>query len=521
MGMFDDLVPDTPPAKTGGRFDDLIPDTAPVEADIDDSMFQALTPSEPEATAASVARQLVQGSSLPIAGATIGSPFGPLGTVLGATALPLADAIGQAYNFAADQAGFPEYKLRGSTSQYIKGLLTDAGIFEPPRNQPERIASVVGEATGLAGGQIKGGQKLAEMSGPVIQRIGRALSEAPKTQLAVAPTSAAAGQFTAEETGDPLLGLGASILTGLTVAGLPKGNFRNVNSETLKNQANAAYKAADEAGVVVKAESVDNIQASMRSRIDAEGYDADLHPGLSVVLKRLGGNENPLTLSEIDRFRRVLLNVVRNKDPNNFDQQRIAGEALQVLDDGISRLARSDLVSGNAQGIRSLTKARDLWKRKSKTEVIEDVLDRARLQAENYSQSGMENALRQQFKTLAQNKRKMRQFSERERQLIRKAASGGPLINTMRFIGKFAPRGVVSFGVGAGTGAATMGPAGAIAVPTIGMVGQQVATQMRKSRANDALRAAAGDRIPSRGATVAPATLRSILSNPDYGLLSP
>jgi len=91
----------------------------------------------------------------------------------------------------------------------------------------------------------------------------------------------------------------------------------------------------------------------------------------------------------------------------------------------------------------------------------------------------------------------------------------------MRFIGKFAPRGVVSFGVGAGTGAATMGPAGAIAVPTVGMVGQQVATQMRKGRANDALRAAAGARIPSRGATVAPATLRSILSNPDYGLLSP
>lgn len=520
MGMFDDLIPDTPRAKTGGRFDDLIPDAAPVEADIDDSMFQALTPSEPPATLSGVGRQFAQGASLPLAGATLLSPLGPYGTLVGATALPLADAVAQAYNFGVEKLGLPEYKI-GSTSQYIKGLLTDAGIFKPPQNQPERIAEVVGEASSLAGGTIKGGQKLAEVGSPFAQRIGRALSEAPKTQMAVAPTSAAAGQFTAEETGDPLLGLGASILTGLTVAGLPKGNLRNVNSETLKNQANAAYKAADEAGVVVKAESVNNIQASMRSRIEAQGFDADLHPGLNVVLKRLGGNENPLTLSEIDRFRRVLLNVVRNKDPNNFDQQRIAGEALQVLDDGIAGLTRSDLVSGNAQGIRSLTKARDLWKRKSKTEVIEDVLESARLQAGNYSQSGMENALRQQFKTLAQNKRKMRQFSERERQLIRKAASGGPLINTMRFIGKFAPRGVVSLSLGAGTGAATMGTPGAIAVPAVGMMGQQVATQLRKGRAKNALRAAAGQNVPSRGSTVAPATLRSILSNPDYGLLTP
>ena len=71
----------------------------------------------------------------------------------------------------------------------------------------------------------------------------------------------------------------------------------------------------------------------------------------------------------------------------------------------------------------------------------------------------------------------MRLFTRDEQAAIRRVAQGGPLENSARFLGKFAPTGVVSGVLTGGAGAMIGGPRGA-ALPLAGIGGRYAATRM-------------------------------------------
>jgi len=125
-----------------------------------------------------------------------------------------------------------------------------------------------------------------------------------------------------------------------------------------------------------------------------------------------------------------------------------------------------------------------LWSQASKSDAIETLIDRAKISASNFSGSGMENALRTEFRALAKDPAKMRLFAPDEREAIRKVAMGGPVDNVMRFIGKFAPTSLVSGALSSGTGVLFGGPIGAVALPAAGFAARQGATAMTKRNAD-------------------------------------
>jgi hypothetical protein len=178
------------------------------------------------------------------------------------------------------------------------------------------------------------------------------------------------------------------------------------------------------------------------------------------------------------------------------------------LDEFVESPPQGAVISGRGpEGAEALRQARDFYSRMRKSDVIEDLIKDAELSAPNFSGSGLENALRTQFRNLAKNDRKMRLFTQEERAAIEAVAKGSGMANALRFIGRFAPTGVVSTGIGGGAGAGVGaffgGPVGAgigaAVVPAVGMTGRLGATALTRSAASRAGDIARGGR---QGATM-------------------
>lgn len=255
-------------------------------------------------------------------------------------------------------------------------------------------------------------------------------------------------------------------------------------TEELKTMAQAAYKRADDAGLVVAAPSLKRMAVGATVAAKRAGIDPDLHPKATAVLRRLveqGDAAQPMTLREMDTLRQVVKDAAASPDPG---ERRIAQILIGRLDEYMDKLKPSDVVSGDAKAaVNSVREARSLWSRLRKAEVIDEIFEKAQnAVGANYTSAGLETALRQKFRALADNQKKMRMFTKEEQGAIRRVVRGGPVENIVRLIGKMAPRGVISGGFNIGVGA-TMGPVAGIASTVVGEVARRKASTMTQKNA--------------------------------------
>jgi hypothetical protein len=189
--------------------------------------------------------------------------------------------------------------------------------------------------------------------------------------------------------------------------------------------------------------------------------------------------------------------------------------------------SESDLINQGPQAtIDALSHAREMWSRASQASLIQQQIDKAGIKASaNYSQSGMENALRQQFKSLALNDRAMSRLSPEVQQAVKDVVSGSPVGNVLRAVGKYAPHGPVSTAAGLGVGAMLGGPMGAaeggmasLAVPMAGEAARRGATAITQAAAQRALDTAALGQAPTITSAFRAPTLAAQLP---YGLPAP
>jgi hypothetical protein len=147
------------------------------------------------------------------------------------------------------------------------------------------------------------------------------------------------------------------------------------------------------------------------------GIDKTLHPEASAALNRMVTTAQagqPLSLQELDTLRQVVKDAAASPKPA---ERRIAQILVGRLDDYMEKLTTKDVLAGDAKAaVNAVLEARGLWSRMRKGEIIDDLVDRARnATGANYTQAGMETALRQQFRSLANNKPLMRTFLKRSR----------------------------------------------------------------------------------------------------------
>lgn len=267
-------------------------------------------------------------------------------------------------------------------------------------------------------------------------------------------------------------------------AGLERvsGRDKPPSIDELKAAKDAAYAKAKEAGVVVTRNALNRLKTDLVNDLKEEGFSRGLHPKTAAALQEILATKGQLSLSQIETLRRY---GNAAKGAIERDDARLGARIVDKIDDFEQTLAEQDVVAGSADAGTAFKEARALNTRYSKASQIEDLFERAKIKAgANYTQSGLENALRQEFKSLALDKKKIRRFTPEEQEAIKRVAMGAPLENAVRQLGKLAPQGALGgwFGIGATLAA---GPAGA-AIPIAGGIGRYAATRMTIRNAEQA-----------------------------------
>ena len=283
--------------------------------------------------------------------------------------------------------------------------------------------------------------------------------------------------------------------------------------EQLDDAAKALYQRVDSAGIAIQPRAVQRLTSVLPQRLSNLGFDPVLHPKSARVVQVLeervaaamqptNGAHTVLSLGEVENMRRVIRQAISaSSGPDSKADRQMANRILDQFDTWMTGLQPKDMLAAGPngisgrEGIQIIQEARSLWTKKSKGDVLADLVERAQLDDD------FEKGLRREFRTLSRNKERMRQFTNGEKEQIRNVATGGPMGWLMRAVGSLAPgaspAGVVKGTIGSGAGFAVGGPAGAAAVPAVAYGAKKLgdaATRRALTKADTMVRA--GGSVP-------------------------
>jgi hypothetical protein len=450
-----------------------------------------------------------------LAGAQIGSYGGGLGAVLGATAVPAADAVNALLNVLASP--FTDKRLIPA-SQAIQNLMTRSGVPAAPETQTptERVVGGGLEAmTGVARtipALIKASTTAAS---PVTRGVTEQLAVAPKTQAIVTPTAVMTGQTVTEATGNPLYGAATTLATGAAGSVKRPQKQEALSTQALDRIATDRYDQLQRSGVQLKTDEFVNAMDDIAKGLRQEGYTPKAFPKVAGAIEELTSTAQPKDWTELQALRKMIRSGQKSIEP---EERRMASILLDDYDNYLMTVPKESIASGDMKNAGQLwSEARTAYSKMKKAEVFEDMLNEAKLDKSKFTQSGEENSLAKQLRQLAKNDKKMRLFTKTEQDAIEQAAKGGNVQNMLKFFGRFAPTGVVPVGLSVGTTAL----APMIGIPlTIGAAGSRgLATNMRRGSVEDLTNMMRTGGVPqtigSPFRAVTPTTARGLLSIED------
>lgn len=181
---------------------------------------------------------------------------------------------------------------------------------------------------------------------------------------------------------------------------------------------------------------------------------------------------------------RMKMNDIMRKSAGT-SKAAAAGQAKEGLDNLLEGIGQNDVVAGDpTQALRALQDANAHYAVMKRAEMYEQAIEKAQRQAQTSGVGGnFENALRQQFKSLRNNKRAMMNAPDDEKAIIDQIIAGTPIQNIARLVGRFSPRGhTLAAMAELGTALAGEGPQ-ALATAIAGHIGKTMAETMSARRA--------------------------------------
>ena len=391
----------------------------------------------------SMGEEFVRGGQLAVRGLTpvatgagIGFALGgPVGAGFGTLALPLAEIGTQAANLVLPK----DYQIPSPVSG-VENLLTRIG-FPVPETTGERVIQAAGGVLPSTAFQTAASQIASQTATTDLgRRIATEMARAPGRQLTASVPATAAGQYTAEATGSPVAGMLASMATGAPFAAgtRPSGPSR----EALAAQSTAAYEAAKKSGIAFNPTRFSQNMGRIAADLRQEGYTPTGYPKIEAAFKELTDVGMPKDFTELQALRKIIQGAQGSVDK---EERRLASILKDRFDNYIVNADKADIVgTGNKTGVAAWNQARNTYSRMMKADVFDEMLANAQLDQSKFTQSGAENSMAQQLRTLAKNKNKMRLFTAAEQEEIRAAAKGSSTQNLLKFFGRFAPTGPVS-----------------------------------------------------------------------------
>lgn len=255
---------------------------------------------------------------------------------------------------------------------------------------------------------------------------------------------------------------------------------QTMDAEGLKQAAQAAYNRADDAGVVYSPQAINRVTNDLKGQFADFGYHPELQSGAKVALGELDRiGQGNVTLKGLDTARKVAGNAYQ---PMNKSNNTLTAKVSGAIDDLVQNPQAGDVVMGDAgKASAAITEARDLYGRSAKLERVKRLLDKAGLNAGSAGSGGnVENATRQQLKTLLTNPKNTRGMTADEIAATKRAVLGTPTQNALRLAGKLSPQGngLMLFLGGAG---AVANPAVALPAMAGGFLAKKGAERMTQS----------------------------------------
>lgn len=378
-------------------------------------------------------------------------------------------------------SGGPQLPTTAEIQSAVEDNVT--GKFYEPQTTAGKYAGTVGEfvpglLTGGTEGLVQGGVKALGK---------RALLDV----VAPAVGSEAAGQLTEGSVAEPYARVLGAVLGGgagkvgeiLTSPKTPAVTFDTIGAKAaaaeskagdIKTLAQDAYKAADDAGVVIGPAGMKTTFDAMKSKVLTDTglpavnkVFADKFPNIKANIAVLDDvAKGPTSLMGLDKLRQTLRSIPATASDA---EQRYATMMVKGLDDYVGNLTPADVLTSKGatkEATDALVQARKLYRDSSvlqdKTKIIGDVMEKAQdAKGANFTDTDMNTAVRQQFRGLREKMRKNDDikdlFSGDEQQLIEDIVRGTASENRMRYWSKFVPEKLLNTGLVGSVGASYLG----------------------------------------------------------------
>lgn len=378
-------------------------------------------------------------------------------------------------------------------SQQIKDWMGQGNmVFDPSQDPSKQFVRRVGQSVGAAAVPIGTGASAARLGQQMLIGGGGGVGAATAQQ--VFPNNKLA-EFAGE-----LVGGGAS--AGALLGAMKRNATREIEAAVptvpqLKEQASELYRQAEQRGVTASPQQTQQLRDTIYQTLRDEGQigplgrisDADTNTTKAFnLIDQYAGR--PMRPVEMDTVRGVISDGRKSMDPSD---QRLAGILTEQFDDWTRPLAPE------------FDRARDVSSRYLQAQDLEKARNLAEASASQFSASGMENALRTQYRGLDRaDIRGTSYFNPDVTEAIQRVSRGTPGSNLARNIGRFAPTGPVSLAASMGVpgiaGSYIAGPVGGALGATLGLVGtagRAIGTNMTRRAADVAeLTARNGGRLP-------------------------
>jgi hypothetical protein len=394
---------------------------------------------------------------------------------------------------ALTSAGLPEpaSTLERAVNAGVQGMTSTAGLAKAAPNVPALAADLIRQVP--AGG----------VAGLVSQPVGEVVKDITGSDLAAFIASAGAGAAGAA---------GA----GKAVTAAQQSKTPLYTMDQVKQRASASYKAMDDAGVVIKPNSLTRMFADITQALD----DARMIPGTDQAKAVQATLDQAKTLittqgtsfTALDKMRQMLNDLRISKDA---DIRRLGATAIAQVDDYIMNLKPNDILSGQGgldKAVKSVVEARKDWRNLSRATVLEDALNTAEARALDPKASESE-LIRRGFINIAADKKKMNMFTDKEQNVIRSVAKGGSLDPLLTFAAQFSPMRSKLAAAG-GAYAFTQMPLTTTAVAGGGLLADTAQSLMRKRAAELGIKQISSGAAPERVRSLATTGLLTTGLNP-------
>jgi hypothetical protein len=239
-------------------------------------------------------------------------------------------------------------------------------------------------------------------------------------------------------------GLGGKALGSVLASGVGKvaGAFNSrpviPTADEVRQAAQSAYKAADDAGVIINPSASSRLADALKGDMADFGYSPHMQPMGRGVLDELGNIEGQnVTMKGLETFRKV---AGRLRESQNPSEQTLGNRIVGGVDNFASGLGPNDVISGNPQAaVGALQDARSLWMRSAKASDLQDALEAAQNRAASSGTGGnIDNATRQNMRRLLESRDN---WTPDETAALKTVVGGTPAQNALRLLGKASPEG--------------------------------------------------------------------------------